>query len=438
MDSTTDYLSKNDTSKTVICEPHLTDSSSEASFYRSLDSKHDKSFKRPSDEKVQQNPGKKYKSQLGVTEKNEYNNFSITPPDWEANANAWAYLQSQSPKYKNKYFSGGANRERKGYMIGRTIDCDIVLTDRRISKNHCLIYMEAGSNATKKGIRIFLKDLSSNGTYVNNEKVDRDQRYLLRSGDIIQLFKSHADNDYVDDRYSFYRIMFPCAFDVQLCKEDYDIKERLGSGSFASVYLANDKKTKKSVAIKVIDKKRFARNKRLLKTINDETVVMMAMESHPCAVGINHVYNEESRICLILDFVKDGELFNYVVEKQKLTEEETRFIFWQLFMTIKWLHNKQITHRDLKPENILLADKEKLHVKITDFGLAKILAKGERLDGQCGTPHYIAPEILDPAEERAYGIKCDMWSLGVMLYICLSGYPPFNGKSHIFLTHKLK
>lgn len=115
---------------------------------------------------------------------------------------------------------------------------------------------------------------------MNNEKVDRDQRYLLRSGDIIQLFKSHADNDYVDDRYSFYRIMFPCAFDVQLCKEDYDIKERLGSGSFASVYLANDKKTKKSVAIKVIDKKRFARNKRLLKTINDETVVMMAMESH--------------------------------------------------------------------------------------------------------------------------------------------------------------
>ncbi|KAG1148010.1 hypothetical protein G6F37_006644 [Rhizopus arrhizus] len=404
--------------KTVLYDAQST-TDTDSSVYYSLDSSHD--LKRPAETSESPPPAK-----MDTLEKAR-KEFRITPPDWKNHMGAWAYLQSLAPQHRSMYLEKTQTDQRQRIKTDLLHVTYILASfdDERISKTHCLIYMEAGSNSVAKGIRIFLKDLSSNGTFVNKKKIDRDQRCLLRSGDIIQLYRSNklADDDY---KHAFYRILFPGAYDVNACTDDYDVKQFLGKGTFASVYSAREIATGKLVAVKIIDKARFARNKRLSKTINDETIVMMAIERHPCAVGINYVYNEERLIYLIMDYVKDGELFNFVVDRKKLTEDETRFIFWQLFKTIQWLHNKQITHRDLKPENILLESKDKLHVKITDFGLAKILAKGERLDSQCGTPNYIAPEILDPLGERSYGLECDMWSLGVMLFICLCGYPPFS------------
>ncbi|KAF9436226.1 hypothetical protein BGZ76_004514 [Entomortierella beljakovae] len=119
----------------------------------------------------------------------------------------------------------------------------------------------------------------------------------------------------------------------------------------------------------------------------------------------------------------DGELFDQIIDKQKFTEVETRHIFKQILEGVKYLHDNGIVHRDLKPENILVMDKEALTVKISDFGMAKMIGEHVFVNTICGTPSYVAPEIIRNA---GYGKAVDMWSLGVVLYVCLCGFPPFS------------
>ncbi|KAI9279857.1 kinase-like domain-containing protein [Sporodiniella umbellata] len=365
---------------------------------------------------------KQSKPNLEVKEQKK--NCSLFKPDWKNNPNAWAFLQSQSSKHNSKYLSKKSDRSgRTGYMLGRDPSCDISISEKKISKRHCLIFMETGDNGASKGIRIFLQDISLNGTFVNNELVGTDQRRLLRSGDLIQL-KVPGEEDALN---STFRIVFPSYFVANTCQDDYTFREVLGKGNFASVYRARERKTNDLVAIKVIQKARLDNRPKLLKSVTDEISIMMAMEKHPGIVSIDRIYSDQSRFFFVLEYVPDGDLFSFVTQKEKLTENETRFIFWQLFNATKWLHQNKIAHRDLKPENILVASKDLLHVKISDFGLAKIITKDKGLDSQCGTAHYVAPEIL--TETRSYNMQCDLWSLGVVMYICLCGYPPFNDET---------
>jgi len=118
-------------------------------------------------------------------------------------------------------------------------------------------------------------------------------------------------------------------------------------------------------------------------------------------------------------------LFNYIIRHQKLTEPQTRRIFKQLLDGLKYLHDRNIVHRDIKPENILLTDRN-LGVKLADFGLAKIIGEDSFTTSLCGTPSYVAPEILESTPNREYDRAVDIWSLGVVLYICLCGFPPFS------------
>jgi len=121
----------------------------------------------------------------------------------------------------------------------------------------------------------------------------------------------------------------------------------------------------------------------------------------------------------------EGELFEYIIQRGKLSEEESRKIFVQLLHGLKYLHERNIVHRDIKPENILLCDKN-LTVKLADFGLAKIIGEDSFTTSLCGTPSYVAPEILENQKNRKYSKAVDIWSLGVVLYICLCGFPPFS------------
>ncbi|KAI8372871.1 kinase-like domain-containing protein [Radiomyces spectabilis] len=364
---------------------------------------------------------------IPVREGNTVKMHKLDMPEWDKEKSAWGFLQSLNPKYDSMYLDrqGCAKTGRTGYLFGRCKDADIRFESQEISKRHCVIYMETGNSSHGKGICIYLKDMSSNGTFVNGSPVGADRRVMLKAGDRIQLY--HRDGLAEDDsKLMFYRILFPPVFEVGSFDDSYVADKKLGEGYFATVFHAQERNTGKCVAVKRISKSRFNSGRKLLHSILQEISILMSLEPHPCVIQIEKVFHEPKHIYMVLELVEGGELFDYVTERQMLTEPETRFVTWQLLSAIKFLHDRSIAHRDLKPENVLLVDKETLHIKITDFGLAKLERQGQRFFSQCGTPNYVAPEVLNPNSIRAYGKECDMWSLGVMFYICLCGYPPFN------------
>ncbi|KAI8382463.1 kinase-like domain-containing protein [Blakeslea trispora] len=348
----------------------------------------------------------------------------LDSPNWEANPTAWAYLQPLSSLYKPKYLTRRHPDYdgRVGFLVGREEDCDVRVDRPDISKQHCLIYMETGATEKAKGIRIFLEDKSLNGVSVNGVEIGKGNRLLLRHKDELQLIRPSSNQS----RNKFFRILFPPRYEATSCEQEYVFGQVLGRGNFASVRHATHRGNGSSVAIKVFEKSRFAKRSKMVDSIINEVSIMHNMKKHPFVVQMIRTFNETHRMYLVLEYVPDGELFQYVVDNKSLDENTTRFIFWQLFTAIKYLHSNGIAHRDLKPENVLIADKKTLHIKVTDFGLARWAYRNQTFDSQCGTPNYVAPEVLGSSEDRSYDNRCDLWSLGVMLYICLCGFPPFS------------
>ncbi|KAL5056786.1 hypothetical protein RYX36_028390 [Vicia faba] len=205
----------------------------------------------------------------------------------------------------------------------------------------------------------------------------------------------------------------------------YEIGKTLGQGNFAKVYHAKNVSTNESVAIKVIKKEKL-KKERLMKQIKRE-VSVMSLVRHPHIVELKEVMANKAKVFMVVEYVKGGELFAKVA-KGKMKEEIARKYFQQLISAVDFCHSRGVTHRDLKPENLLLDENEDL--KVSDFGLSA-LPDQRRSDGMlvtpCGTPAYVAPEVL---KKIGYdGSKADIWSCGVILYALLCGYLPFQGEN---------
>ncbi|XP_007900011.1 serine/threonine-protein kinase Chk2 isoform X2 [Callorhinchus milii] len=213
-------------------------------------------------------------------------------------------------------------------------------------------------------------------------------------------------------------------------RDKYILSRTLGSGVCGEVRLAFGKENCKKVAVKIVRKLKFAAlvAERGDKVSNDATEIkILKMLDHPCIIKIEEVFNFEDCFYLILELMEGGELFDRVVSCAKLKEQTAKLFFYQMLLAVQYLHNNNITHRDLKPENVLIATGEESSlIKITDFGLAKIVGETSLMKTLCGTPTYLAPEVLLTAGMGSYSKAVDCWSLGVILFICLGGYPPFS------------
>uniref|UniRef100_A0A0D9XDS3 non-specific serine/threonine protein kinase n=1 Tax=Leersia perrieri TaxID=77586 RepID=A0A0D9XDS3_9ORYZ len=214
----------------------------------------------------------------------------------------------------------------------------------------------------------------------------------------------------------------------------YELGRMLGQGTFAKVYYARDLKSGESVAIKVIDKARLRRTEGMVEQLRRE-ISIMRLVRHPNVVGIREVLASRARVFVVMEYARGGELFAKV-SRGRLTEEHARRYFQQLIAAVSFCHGRGVAHRDLKPENLLLDEEGKL--KVTDFGLAA-LPEQLRHDGllhtQCGTPAYVAPEVL---RKRGYdGAAADIWSCGVVLYVLLCGFLPFQHENYAKMYQKI-
>mmetsp|Transcript_14564 Transcript_14564/g.37779 ORF Transcript_14564/g.37779 Transcript_14564/m.37779 type:complete len:325 (-) Transcript_14564:127-1101(-) len=200
--------------------------------------------------------------------------------------------------------------------------------------------------------------------------------------------------------------------------KDYDIGKHLGSGNFAEVKECTRKSDGMKCAVKIIDKAKAG----TMDTINEEIQIMNQI-NHDHVVKLYEVFDEPKKINLIMELVTGGELFDRIVERGSYTEADAAQCITEICSALEYMHKHNICHRDLKPENILYASPAKdASIKLADFGLAKVVSENAIMQTACGTPGYVAPEILQNA---GFGVEVDMWSVGVILYILLCGFPPF-------------
>uniref|UniRef100_A0A4W5RNY9 Calcium/calmodulin-dependent protein kinase 1Da n=1 Tax=Hucho hucho TaxID=62062 RepID=A0A4W5RNY9_9TELE len=191
------------------------------------------------------------------------------------------------------------------------------------------------------------------------------------------------------------------------------------SGAFSEVVLAQERSTGKMFAVKCIPKKALKGKE---SSIENEINVLRKIK-HENIVALEDIYESSNHLYLIMQLVSGGELFDRIVEKGFYTEKDASTLIRQVLDAVDYLHKLGIVHRDLKPENLLYFNpQDESKIMISDFGLSKMEGSGDVMSTACGTPGYVAPEVL---AQKPYSKAVDCWSIGVIAYILLCGYPPF-------------
>jgi len=216
----------------------------------------------------------------------------------------------------------------------------------------------------------------------------------------------------------------------------YQTKEILGRGSFAVVKKCIRKKDGNVMAVKIIKKTKLKEED--LQIIHQEVEIMNKIK-HPNCVALEEIFETNKKLYLVMEVLTGGELFDRIVAKGSYSEAEASKLVASIARALQYLHGIGIVHRDLKPENLIYENSGKdSAIKVTDFGLAKLKDAsrgGGYMSTACGTPGYVAPEVL---KKQRYTEAVDIWSLGVILYILLCGFPPFYHENTAALYKQIK
>ncbi|XP_011648390.1 phosphorylase b kinase gamma catalytic chain, skeletal muscle/heart isoform isoform X2 [Pogonomyrmex barbatus] len=220
----------------------------------------------------------------------------------------------------------------------------------------------------------------------------------------------------------------------------YEPKEILGRGISSTVRRCIEKETGIEYAAKIIDiSNEINEDGHTMKDATlQEVQILRRVAGHPYIIELHDVFESSTFIFLIFELCKNGELFDYLTSVVTLSEKKTRYIMRQVFEGIQHVHNQGIVHRDLKPENILLDDN--LNVKITDFGFVENIEPGDKLEDLCGTPGYLAPEVLKCnmfENAEGYGFEVDIWACGVIMFTLLVGCPPFWHRKQMVMLRNI-
>ena len=213
---------------------------------------------------------------------------------------------------------------------------------------------------------------------------------------------------------------------------DYEIKETIGKGTFSIVKLGINKITNEKVAIKILKKKKMQKNKDKLRL--EREINILKRLHHINLIKIHKISEESDNYFIVMEYCENGELFNYIVAHERLSEEETAYFFYQLINGLDYIHHKNIVHRDLKPENLLLSQGNIL--KIVDFGLSNYYYPEEQLlSTPCGSPCYASPEMA--CGNKYNGFKIDVCSCGIIIFAMICGYLPFEDPNNEILFKKI-
>ncbi|KAF9478621.1 Pkinase-domain-containing protein [Pholiota conissans] len=347
---------------------------------------------------------------------------SQQPPDPSVDHHLWGYLQPCSSTLTRIDFW----RIHPRYTIGRNTETNqVVLPGAKVSGSHCVISWD-GNEYDKASVLV--QDLSSNGTFLNGDKIGKGKTRILYDGTEIAFgtFTPQSQNNGLEDYRFVYRHIAGGA-PVTGLFANYDLGVELGRGSFASVKKAIHRPTGVWYAVKMISGAKTVKQNGTSRntTFAREISIMERLEHRNICKLVEVFFHDDGSINLVLELVEGGDLLEHILKSDTgLPELNARDITYQMCDAMAYIHSKGITHRDLKPENVLLTLDKPPIIKIADFGLAKVVNSVTMLRTMCGTPSYLAPEvILEPPE--GYNNLVDSWSVGVIVFSMLTNQAPF-------------
>lgn len=206
----------------------------------------------------------------------------------------------------------------------------------------------------------------------------------------------------------------------------------IGQGSYAKVILVKKKDTGQYYAMKVLKKQNISKKKQE-QHVRTERDILVNHTDHPFLVRLFYSFQTESKLYFIMEYCPGGEMFNLLSKQKKFSEDQARFYACQLVLALEHLHNHNVIYRDMKPENVLINYDG--YIKLADFGLSKMDILLDEATTICGTPEYLAPEIVN---KQPYGKAVDWWTLGSIIYEMIVGIPPFYCQNRMELFHKIK